>query len=74
MTTQPEFYRAQAQAMREQAEGAALDNVRDRCLRSAEAWDQMADRAERHRASVLKTEAAKAKAASEAALPGLSSR
>ena len=64
MTTQPEFYRAQAQAMRDQATAANLDNVRDRCLRSAEAWEQMADRAERHRASVIKTEAAKAAAAS----------
>jgi hypothetical protein len=63
MTSQPEFYRAQAQAMRDQAAAAVLDNVRDRCLRSATAWDQMADRAERHRASVLKTEAAKAAAA-----------
>ena len=64
MTSQPEFYRVQAQEMRDQAAAAMLDNVRDRCLRSAAAWDQMADRAERHRASVLKTEAAKA-AASE---------
>jgi hypothetical protein len=62
MTSQPEFYRAQAQEMRGQAAAAVLDNVRDRCLRSAAAWDQMADRAERHRASVLKTEAAKAAA------------
>ncbi len=69
MTTQPEFYRAQAKLMREQAESAVLDNVRDRCLRSAEAWTQMADRAERHRASVLKTEAAKAAAAADAPVP-----
>lgn len=65
MTTQPEFYRAQAQAMREQAAGAVLDNVRDRCLRSADAWDDMADRAERHRASVARTEAQKALAAGQ---------
>jgi hypothetical protein len=63
MTTQPEYFRAQAEAMRTQADGAQLTNVRDRCLRSAEAWDQMADRAERHRRSVEKTEAAKAAAA-----------
>ncbi len=69
MSTQPEFYRAQAKSMREQAAGAALANVRDRCLRSAEAWDEMALRAERHKASVAKTEAAKAEAAAaEAAL------
>jgi len=62
MTTQPEYYREQAEVMRRQAAAAELDNVRDRCLRSAEAWTQMADRAERHRASVQKTEAAKAAA------------
>lgn len=61
--SQAEHYRAQAQLMREQAEDAVLDNVRDRCLRSAAAWTQMAERAERHKASVLKTEAAKAAAA-----------
>jgi hypothetical protein len=69
MTTQPEFYRAQAQEMRDQAAAAVLDNVRDRCLRSAEAWTQMAERAERHRASVLKTEAAKAEAAAQMPVP-----
>jgi len=65
MTTQPEFYREQAKAMHEQADAAVLDNVRDRCLRSAEAWTQMADRAERHRTSVQKTQAAKAEAERE---------
>jgi hypothetical protein len=69
MSTQPEFYRAQAEEMREQARVAVLDNVRDRCLRSAAAWDEMADRAERHRASVLKTEAAKAAAIAPAPVP-----
>lgn len=66
MTTQPEFFRAQADAMREQAEGAVLDNVRDRCLRSARAWTEMAERAERHRRSVERTAAAKAEAAGPA--------
>ena len=61
--TQPEFYRVQAATMREQAEAAVLDNVRDRCLRSAAAWTEMAERAERHRSSVARTEAAKAAAA-----------
>ncbi len=60
---QAEYFRLQAATMREQADKAVLDNVRDRCLRSADAWEQMADRAERHRASVKKTEAAKAAAA-----------
>ena len=69
MNSHPEFYRAQALAMREQADAAVLDNVRDRCLRAADAWTEMAVRAERHRASVQKTEAIKAAAAqAEAAM------
>ena len=64
MANNAEYYRAQADAMREAADGAVLDNVRDRCLRSAAAWIDMAERAERHQASVIKTEAAKAAAAS----------
>ncbi len=70
MTTQPEFYRAQADEMRAQASGASLDNVRDRCLRSAAAWDEMANRAERHRDSLAKTEAAKAAALVDAEAQG----
>ena len=42
-----DYYREQAAKMRNEAEETALDNVRDRCLRSALAWDLMADRAER---------------------------
>jgi hypothetical protein len=64
MANNAEYYRSQAEAMRRQAEDAALDNVRDRCLRSAAAWIDMAERAERHQASVLKTEAIKAAASS----------
>lgn len=60
MNSQPEHYREQAQQMRDQAAAATLSNVRERCLRSAEAWEQMASRAERHRASVARTEARKA--------------
>jgi hypothetical protein len=63
---QADFYRTQASLMNEQAASAVLDNVRDRCLRSAEAWTQMATRAERHRASVEKSEAVKAAAAADA--------
>ena len=61
--SQEDFYRTQAETMRAQAEGAVLDNVRDRCLRSAAAWTQMADRAQRHRAAAARTEAVKAEAA-----------
>jgi hypothetical protein len=39
-------YRAQAQAAREAADAATLDNVRERCLRSAAAWLEMAERIE----------------------------
>ena len=63
MPSQAEFYRTQAKVMREQAAGAVLENVRDRCLRSAEAWTQMAERAERHHAAARKAEDAKAEAA-----------
>lgn len=62
MPSQAEYYRAQAEMALQQAQGAVLDNVRDRCLRSAEAWAQMADRAERHQAGRIRTEAHKAAA------------
>jgi len=39
-----QLYRSRAAEARAEAEGATLDNVRDRCLRAAEAWDRMADR------------------------------
>lgn len=45
--TQAEQYRAQALAAESAAEDAVLDNVRDRSLRSAKAWHEMANRAER---------------------------
>lgn len=63
MSNQAEFFRAQAQAMQMQAEAALLANVRDRCLRSAEAWTHMAERAERHEQSREQTERMKAAAA-----------
>lgn len=47
MSVQSDFYRARAVDARADAEAALLDNVRERCLRSAEAWDNMADRAVR---------------------------
>lgn len=60
MSSQAAHYRTQAQAMLDQANAAVLANVRERCLRSAEAWTQMAERAERSEASRARTEAAKA--------------
>lgn len=44
--SQVEHYRAQATAAEAAAESTKLDNVRDRNLRSAKAWHEMADRAE----------------------------
>lgn len=71
MSSQAEFYRAQAQAMETQAATASLANVRERCLRSAEAWTQMAERAERHEESRERTERLKAQqaAAMQASAP-----
>lgn len=47
MSTQLEFYRARATDARSDAEAATLENVRQRCLRAAAAWEDMADRAAR---------------------------
>lgn len=44
--SQAAHYRAQALAAEEAAEAATLDNVRERCLRAAAAWNDMATRAE----------------------------
>ena len=67
MSNQAEFFRAQAQAMEAQAATSALANVRERCLRSAEAWTHMAERAERHEQSRERTERLKAEAAAAVA-------
>jgi hypothetical protein len=45
--TDRETYLARAAEARAQADAATLDNVRDRCLRSEAAWNEMAARAER---------------------------
>jgi hypothetical protein len=45
--TDRETYLAREAEARADADAAILDNVRDRCLRSAEAWGAMATRAER---------------------------
>lgn len=42
-----EYYQSKADEARLEAESATLSNVRDRCLRSAEAWEAMARRAAR---------------------------
>ena len=45
--SQAEHYRAQALAAEASARAATLDNVRERNLRSAKAWHDMADKADR---------------------------
>jgi len=47
MSPQHKFYVDRAATAKAEAEAATLDNVRDRCLRSEEAWNQLADRAAR---------------------------
>ena len=42
-----EIYRTQAAKAWAEASAATLDNVRERCERSARAWTEMAERAER---------------------------
>ena len=47
MTTQHEQFTARAEEARADAEAATLDNVKERCLRAAAAWEAMAARARR---------------------------
>ena len=73
MSPQIEIFRGRADEARADAEAALLDTVRDRCLRSAAAWDDMADRAfrtERMRArQAAEKEAARLAAAAPASAP-----
>jgi hypothetical protein len=71
-----EFYVQRAEAAQSAADQATLDNVRDRELRSANAWRTMADRqlmieAERIKADEVRAErrAAEREAAGREALP-----
>jgi hypothetical protein len=67
MSTHHEFYLERASAARREAEAATLANVRDRCLRAAAAWDEMASRAARTERMRAETEAKKAMEAAAAA-------
>ena len=60
MSTNEEFYLARAADARREADAATLDNVRDRCLRSEAAWNEMAARAGRSDKMRKKAEAEKA--------------
>jgi hypothetical protein len=64
MSAQHDFYTARAAEARADAEAATLDNVRDRCLRAAGAWEAMAARA--HRTEVARARQAADKAAAAA--------
>ncbi len=57
---QLDFYLERAAAARREADAATLDNVRDRCLRAALAWDEMASRAARTERMRADSEARKA--------------
>ena len=61
MSTQHDFYEARAADARADAAAATLDNVRERCLRAAVAWEAMAARA--HRGDVMRVRLAAEKAA-----------
>ena len=62
MSQQLDFYLARAAESRADADAATLDNVRDRCLRAAAAWDNMAARAARSDRMRAQAEAEKAAA------------
>jgi hypothetical protein len=47
MSLTSDFYLARADECRREAEATSLANVRDRCLRSREAWLSMAHRLQR---------------------------
>jgi hypothetical protein len=47
MNTTVMFYQDRARQAHADAASAKLDNVRDRWLRAAKAWDEMANRAEK---------------------------
>jgi hypothetical protein len=57
---QLDFYRERAAAARREADAAGLQNVRERCLRAATAWDEMASRAARTEKMRADAEARKA--------------
>lgn len=65
--TDRENYLLRAAEARAQADATSLDNVRERCLRSAAAWNEMAARAERTEQMRQTLLADKEKAAAEAA-------
>jgi hypothetical protein len=64
--TDKETYLTRAAEALKDADSTTLENVRNRCLRSAAAWTEMAERAERTERMRATLAAAKAKAAEHA--------
>jgi hypothetical protein len=58
--SQHDLYATRADEARLDAQSATLANVRDRCLRAAEAWDAMATRARKGDTYRARQEAEKA--------------
>jgi hypothetical protein len=69
MSSQFDFYRSRADEARAEAAATSLANVRERCLRAAEAWEAMAARAQRSDTNRARAEAEKAAAAAALAAP-----
>lgn len=61
-----QFYTERAAECRRDAEAATLENVRERCLSAAEAWEAMAERARRTQSYRTAHEAERAAQAAEA--------
>ena len=57
MSATAEFFRARAAEERHNGDLATLDNVRARCRRAEQAWDEMANRLERTTAMRVRREA-----------------
>lgn len=66
MATTREFYLARAAEARAEAEASNLENVRERHLRSATAWEEMANRVARTDRMRAETETRKAAEAAQA--------
>ena len=68
MATNAEFYEERAQQSTAEAQGATLQNVRERALRSATVWRSMAERARKvdHDRAVVARAKASAEEAEEA--------
>ena len=60
MSTHHQFYLDRAADARRDADAATLTNVRERCLRAAAAWDDLANRVARTERMRAETEAKKA--------------